>query len=93
MINPDWTIFEFLKQENEIFHERAFIPDKVFGLISDMCNLPDICRYSHKDFKKLFDFTVNERYSMKRLENLRTGENVFFTAENMGWIEVCLLAK
>jgi len=35
--------------------------------------------------------TVMYKFSMKRLENMRTGSNKYFMTENSGWIEVCLL--
>ncbi len=92
VINPYWTIFEFLKKERDIAHERLEIPEKVFGLISSHCGLPRILRYGHGDLERLFGMPAAEKYSMKSLENMRTGSNRFFLTEDSGWIEVCLLS-
>ncbi len=39
VINPTWTIFEFLKQNEEIATDRVNIPKQIFGLISSLCEL------------------------------------------------------
>lgn len=94
VINPDWIIFEFLKQDEDVALDRVNIPKKVFGLISSLCELPHIGRYSYSQLEKLFNnISIQAKYSMKRLEEMRTGSNRFFPTEDSGWIEVCLLAK
>ncbi len=93
VINPDWVIFEFLKEDHEITADRVKIPQKIFGFILNQCELPDIWRYSCFTAGKLFDMPVAVRYSMKQLEKMRTGSNRFFQTEDSGWIEVCLLVN
>jgi hypothetical protein len=91
--DPRWMIFEFLKQDEDIAAERVHIPRQVFGLISSLCGLSHIGRYRTCQLAQLFgDLSVSARYSMKRLEEMRTGANRFFPTEDSGWIEVCLLA-
>lgn len=94
VINPNWTIFEFLKQDEEIATDRINIPKKVFGLISSLCELLHIGQYNYSQLEKLFNnISILTKYSMKRLEEIRTGSNRFFPTEDSGWIEVCLLAN
>ncbi len=90
-VNPRWIIFEFLKEEGEIAPGRAEIPRRVFDLIAKECELPLIRRYNYPRAEELFGMPAVDRYGMKRLEKLRTGENRFFSTEESGWIEVCLL--
>ncbi len=92
-LKPNWTIFEFLKQDNEIITDRAKIAKEVFGIISNLCGLSNIWRYNYSKVEKLFDMPTKARYNMEQLEKMRTGSNRFFTTEHSGWIEVCLLAK
>lgn len=94
VINPNWTIFEFLKQDEEIATDRVNIHKKVFGLISSLCELSHIGQYNYSQLEKLFNnISILAKYSMKRLEEMRTGSNRFFPTEDSGWIEVCLLAN
>ncbi|HUU40638.1 MAG TPA: class I SAM-dependent methyltransferase [Desulfatiglandales bacterium] len=94
VINPEWTIFEFLKQYKEIATDRVNIPKKVFGLISSLCELSHISQYNYSQLEELADnISISAKYSMKRLEKMRTGSNRFFPTEDSGWIEVCLLAN
>lgn len=90
-IKPNWTIFEFLKPEKEISTDRLKIPREVFGHILSMCDLSDISRYNYSSVEKVFNMPFVAKYSMKRLEKMRTGSNRFFPTNNSGWIEVCLL--
>ncbi len=93
-INPKLVIFEFLKHNNEISIDRLHIPSKVFGLISSLCKLSPITKYNYTQIGKLFNsISVIEKYSMKILEQMRTGSNKNFMTEDSGWIEVCLLAN
>jgi hypothetical protein len=94
VINPTWTIFEFLKQNEEIATDRVNIPKQIFGLISSLCELSYIGQYNYSQLEKLFNnMSIRDKYSMKRLEEMRTGSNRFFPTEDSGWIEVCLLAN
>ncbi len=94
VINPTWTIFEFLKQNEEIATDRVNIPKQIFGLISSLCELSYIGQYNYSQLEKLFNnMSIRDKYSMKRLEEMRTGSNRFFPTEASGWIEVCLLAN
>lgn len=91
-IKPDSIIFEFLKQDKDILIHRLNIPQKVFGLISDLCELTFINKFNRFQLENLFNnISVADGYSMKQLEKMRTGANTFFPTENSGWIEVCLL--
>jgi len=91
-INPDSIIFEFLKQDKDISIHRLNIPQKVFGLISDFCELTFINKFNRLQLENLFNnISVADGYSMKQLEKMRTGTNTFFPTDNSGWIEVCLL--
>ena len=93
-INPNWTIFEFLKLDKEIDISRIYIPKKVFGEIEKLCTLPNIEKYDYPKIENLFDDSdITVKYSMKELEKMRTGENKFFSTENSGWINVCLLKR
>ena len=92
VLNPGFIIFEFLKKEDEIDVNRINIPRKVFGKISSMCELPFIARFSYQQLEKLFTpFLIKDKFSMHRLEKMRTGSNKFFPTNESGWIEVCLL--
>lgn len=93
VIKPDWIIFEFLKQNEEIATGRREIPIRIFGFISSLCKIPHIVRYNYSKVKKLFNMSVEAKYSMRRLEEMRTGANGLFPTEYSGWIEVCLLAS
>ena len=94
VINPGWTIFEFLKKDEEVASDRVDIPRKVFGLISDLCELSNICQYNCSQLETLFSNTsIVTKYSMKQLEEMRTGSNRYFPTEDSGWIEVCLLVN
>jgi len=92
LIKPDWMILEFLKQDKDVAPDKVMIPEKIFSIVSNQCELPFINRYSYSKIERLFDnMTVMDKFSMKRLENMRTGSNKYFMTENSGWIEVCLL--
>jgi Leucine carboxyl methyltransferase len=92
VLNPDFIVFEFLKQKKEIAADRVDIPEKIFGKISSTCGLPFIGRFSYEQLEKLFDpLSVKDKYSMNRLEKMRTRSNKFFPTDYSGWIEVCLL--
>ena len=92
VLNPEFIIFEFLKPENEIAVDRVDIPKKVFDKISSMCELPFIGRFGYEQLEKLFTpFLLKGKFSMQRLERMRTGSNKFFPSDESGWIEVCLL--
>jgi phage baseplate assembly protein W len=93
IIQPEWIVFEFLKQERDISADRRDIPQKVFDIISDQCGSPHIGRYDYSKIEKLFDMPVTSKYSMNRLEEMRTGANRFFPTQESGWIEVCLLTN
>ncbi|MEE9912845.1 MAG: class I SAM-dependent methyltransferase [Deltaproteobacteria bacterium] len=91
LVKPQWAIFEFLKPDEDIASGRADIPRKVFGTIARQCRLPQIRRYHHSDVEEILNMAVVDRYSMMRLERMRTGSNRYFPTEASGWIEVCLL--
>lgn len=91
VIEPDRTVFEYLKQKEEIYAEQNDIAEKVFGIISEECGGPNIIRYSSSNIKDQFGSPVLTRYNMKELEMLRNGSNKYFPDEKSGWIEVCLL--
>ena len=91
VINPNRTVFEFLKRNKEIIAERARIAEEVFGLISTQCDCSYIVRYNYAEVENLFELPILAKYSMKQLEKRRTGTNRFFPTEKSGWIEVCLL--
>lgn len=93
IFHPDWTIFEFLKHDTDIAAGRREIPRMIFDTIADHCALPHIRRYDYSEVETLFAMPAIDRYSMKRLEKMRTGMNKFFETEDSGWIEVCLLRK
>ena len=89
---PHCVIFEFLKRDEDVAAKRVHIPREVFGLISNLCGLTNICKYRARQLGQVFDaLSVSARYSMKQLEKMRTGSNRFFPTEDSGWIEVCLL--
>jgi hypothetical protein len=90
---PSRTIFEFLKREEDLTFERAMIARRIFGIILNACKLPEIVRYNYRDVQASFGMSVLERYSLMRLEQMRTGLNTFFSTEESGWIEVCLLGE
>ncbi len=93
LLMPRRTIFEFLKREEDLTFERAMIARQIFGIILDACKLSEIVRYSYRDIQASFEMNVLERYSLMRLEQMRTGSNMFFPTEESGWIEVCLLGE
>lgn len=90
---PSRTIFEFLKREEDLTFERAMIARQIFGIILDACKLSEIVRYNYHGVQAFFRMSVLERYSLMRLEQMRTGSNTFFPTEESGWIEVCLLGE
>jgi len=92
-INPDRTIFEFLKRNNEIDNIHAEIAEKVFDLISIFCNCPNIVRYDQNKIKDSLDINILTEYEMNQLEKMRTGINRYFHSGKNGWIKVCLLSK
>ncbi len=92
VVRPDSVIFEFLKQDKDIAIHRLPIPQRVFGLISDLCGLPHINKFDRLQVENLFDnMSMECGCTMTQLERMRTGANTFFPTENSGWIEVCLL--
>ncbi|MCF6268862.1 MAG: class I SAM-dependent methyltransferase [Melioribacteraceae bacterium] len=94
IIKPNWTIFEFLKQDDEVAIDRVKIAKKIFGLISSQCELSYINQYNYSRLEKLFDnMSIVNKHSMKYLEKMRTGSNIHFLTEDSGWIEVCLLTN
>lgn len=93
ILNPNWTIFEFLKHDPDIAAERREIPRMIFDTIADQCSLPHIRRYVYSEVEALLSMSAVDRFSMKRLEKMRTGMNRFFPTEDSGWIEVCLLRR
>ncbi len=91
-LHPDSVIFEFLKKDRDIAIDRLPIPQRVFGLISELCGLSLINKFDRMQVENLFsDMPVEDRYGMNQLEKMRTGTNTFFSTEDSGWIEVCLL--
>ena len=91
VIKPKRMVFEFLKQKEDVDFKRAIIADKVFGLISNQCDCPEIVRYNYSKIGKVFNLSILTKYSMKQLELERTGTNRHFLTENSGWIDICLL--
>lgn len=92
-LSPDQIIFEYLKHNETIAADRQKIPQKVFNLISNQCDLPDIWRYNSADIETLLEMSTSAKYSMHTLEKIRTNKNRFFPTENAGWIDVALLEK
>ena len=93
-IKSNWTIIEFLKQDEEIAADRLKIAKKVFDLISNQCELSYINQYSYSIIDKWFaNMSIVDKFSMQCLEKMRTGANRFFLTEDSGWIEVCLLVN
>ena len=91
-LSPDRVIFEFLKHDELVAAERAEISRKVFGKIAAICRLDTITRYSYDEINGIMNpLSVTDKFSMKRLENMRTNANRFFPTEASGWIEVCYL--
>lgn len=91
-VSPDALVIEFLKEDEDISAHRLHIPQKVFGLIADLCGLPEINKFNRSQLKKLFNqLSIKDGCSMTQLEKMRTGANTFFPTENSGWIDVCLL--
>ena len=91
--NAKRMVFEFLKQIEDIDSERAIIADKVFGLISNQCNCPEIVHYNYSKIERLYNLQVLEKESMRNLELKRTKKNKYFQNEKSGWIDICLLRR
>ncbi|MCP4482392.1 MAG: hypothetical protein GY817_06375 [bacterium] len=94
VLHPDFIIFEFLKEDENIASDKASIPKEIFGIIFDYCNISEIRRDSYSKLENTFNnMFIIKKYNMKYLEAMRTGNNSFFPTKESGWIEVCLLAK
>ncbi len=93
-IKPNWTIFEFLKQDSTVADDKLSIANSIFGLISSDCNLTSIHKYDYSMIENFIDnMIITNKLNMKDLEQKRTGHNKFFPKEASGWIDICLLEK
>ncbi len=98
-VAPDAFVVEYLKPAASIASDRAVIPEQVFGLIAQVCALPEIRRHDATTLRVLLDdggddgLVVVARQGMTTLERQRTGANRFFATEDSGWIEVALMVR
>lgn len=92
-IQPQKVIFEFLKPYHHIAADKTMIPQQIYGMIIDHCQLSGITQYDYEQISTLFNFKITTQYSMQQLEQMRTGHNQFFPSPESGWIEVSLLTQ
>ncbi len=91
-LGPERILLEYLRPYADVADDRADIPRKVFGLISNSCGLETIGCYASDQIKELFSgMALKEVAGMMHLEAMRTGTNTYFPTDSSGWIEVCLL--
>jgi hypothetical protein len=87
-------IIEYLVPDNYISNERRHIPQEIFDIIHDNCELESITSYIKDELQSFFEECGGKflnRYTLTDMELYRTAVNTYFKNSTDGWIE-CLTA-
>lgn len=88
-------ILEYLLTEDLVSKKMRLIPKRIFDLIANETGLSFITRYNQDRIKKMInilDGSIVKQFTMKEMEQKRTGNNVFFKRTKSGWIEVSYIS-
>jgi O-methyltransferase involved in polyketide biosynthesis len=88
-------ILEYLVSSHLVAPARRSIPEKIFGIIREVCELEDITSYTRKELRSLFQASGGDLwagYSMVDMEMARTGRNTYFKKRDDSWIE-CVIGR
>jgi hypothetical protein len=83
-------IIEYLVPGDCVRENRRYIPQEVFGIIHDDCELESITTYTKEILQSCFEDcggNLLNGYTMADMELNRTGANAFFKDRADGWIE------
>ena len=86
-------VMDYLIPAKNIADDRRYIPERIFNLVKEDCNLSEIHRYDSKDFESIFNTKILLKWTMMEIEKRRKGENILFPTSESGWIEICLLGQ
>jgi hypothetical protein len=86
-------VLDYLIPTKNITDDRQYIPERIFKIIRDDCNLSEIHRYDGKDFESVFNAKILLKWTMMEIERKRKGDSILFPTSESGWIEICLLGK
>jgi O-methyltransferase involved in polyketide biosynthesis len=85
-----YFIIEYLVPGNCICQSRKYIPQQVFEIIHDDCELDGITKYTKEKLQTFFKECGGKLlncYTMTDMELNRTGTNTYFKDRADGWIE------
>jgi hypothetical protein len=85
-----YFIIEYLVPINCVCESRRYIPQQVFGIIHDDCELEGITTYTKEGLQTCFEEYEGKLlngYTMANMEFNRIGVNTYFKDSADGWIE------
>jgi hypothetical protein len=88
--NEAYFIIEYLIPGDCVCESRRYIPQQVFGLIQDDCELESITTYTKEKLEIFFKECGGKLfncYTMADMERNRTEANTYFKDRADGWIE------
>ena len=91
--HENFGVIEYLVPLVNINPEYRQIPEKVFNLISQQCCIKTLSSFEYIELQScvnnLLSGHITEHYTLHKMELFRKGCNLYFPADNSGWIEIC----